>query len=57
MVELISGLALLAFWIVLQFVVQPTTGWIHVALAAGVILVVRGIVVSGSGKAVGSARS
>jgi hypothetical protein len=46
MLELLGGLALLAFWIVLQFVVQSTTGWIHVALAAGVILVIRGIVVS-----------
>jgi uncharacterized membrane protein len=46
MMEFVAGLALLALWIVLQFVVQATTGWIHVALAAGVILVIRGIVVS-----------
>ncbi|MGH7594346.1 MAG: hypothetical protein ACRELE_10925 [Gemmatimonadales bacterium] len=46
MLEFIAGLALLALWGVLQFVVQPATGWIHVALAAGVILVIRGIAVS-----------
>jgi uncharacterized membrane protein len=43
MIEFISGLFLLGVWVVLQFVVRPTTGWIHVALAAGVILVIRGI--------------
>lgn len=41
--EFVAGLVLIAVWIVLQFVVQPATGWIHVALAAGVILVIRGI--------------
>ncbi|MGH7524338.1 MAG: hypothetical protein ACREK8_08535 [Gemmatimonadales bacterium] len=46
MIEFISGLVLLGIWAVLQFVVRPTTGWIHVALAAGVILVIRGIAVS-----------
>ncbi len=43
MIELAAGFILLAAWGVLQFVVQPATGMIHVALAAGVILVVRGI--------------
>jgi hypothetical protein len=43
MFELLSGLAVLVAWGVLQFVVQPVTGWIHVALIAGVVLVIRGI--------------
>lgn len=43
MFELIGGLACIAAWLVLQFVVQPATGWIHVALVAGVVLLIRGI--------------
>jgi len=46
MIEFISGIALLVLWAILQFVVQPATGFIHIALAAGVILVIRGIAVS-----------
>ena len=45
-IEFLAGIALLVLWIILQFVVQPATGWIHVALAAGVILVIRGIATS-----------
>ncbi len=44
MLELIAGLLAVLFWGVLQFVVQATTGYIHLLLAAGVLLVVRGIV-------------
>ena len=44
--DFMLGLALIAIWIVLQFVVQSTSGMIHIALAAGVILVIRGIAVS-----------
>ena len=44
--DLILGGILIASWIVLQFVVQSTSGFIHVALGAGVILIIRGIVVS-----------
>ena len=46
MIEFLLGLACIVAWVVLQFVVQSTSGFIHVALAAGVILIVRGIVVS-----------
>ena len=46
MPEFLSGLLLIGVWIVLQFVVQSTSGMIHLLLAAGVILVIRGIVVS-----------
>jgi hypothetical protein len=44
--EFILGVALIIVWIVLQFVVQSTSGFIHIALAAGVILIIRGIAVS-----------
>jgi hypothetical protein len=44
--EFILGVALLVTWLVLQFVVQSTSSLIHIALAAGVILVIRGIAVS-----------
>jgi hypothetical protein len=44
MFDLLAGLVLLVAWAVLQFVVQPASGWIHVFLTAGVILVIRGIV-------------
>jgi ABC-type amino acid transport system permease subunit len=46
MIEFVSGILLLVLWVILQFVVQPATGFIHIALAAGVILVIRGIAVS-----------
>lgn len=44
--ELLLGIALIVTWLVLQFVVRSTSGFIHIALAAGVILIVRGIAVS-----------
>lgn len=44
--DLILGGILIIVWAVLQFGVQSTSGFIHVALAAGVIFVIRGIVVS-----------
>jgi hypothetical protein len=45
--DLVIGLLILAAWAVLQFAVQPETGWIHVGLIVGVIMVIRGIVLSG----------
>jgi hypothetical protein len=44
MFDLLAGLVLLVLWGVLQFGVQPATGWIHVFLTAGVVLIIRGIV-------------
>jgi hypothetical protein len=41
--ELLIGIALLAGWGVLQFGAATASGWIHLALIAGVILVIRGI--------------
>ena len=51
--DFILGLVLIGAWIVLQFVVKSTSGSIHIALAAGVILVIRGIALSkwGNGQA------
>lgn len=46
MVELPLGVACVLVWGVLQFAVQPATGLYHILLAAGIILLVRGIVVS-----------
>lgn len=46
MSELLLGAVLLLVWGVLQFAVQPATGVYHILLAAGVILIVRGIVKS-----------
>ena len=40
----LAGLALLVVWIVLAFVVVWPSGWAHVPLAAGVILIAAGIV-------------
>ena len=45
--DLAIGFILLAVWGYLQFVVQPVTGWIHLLLIAGVLLVIRGIAVRG----------
>jgi hypothetical protein len=42
--DLAAGLLLVVVWGYLQFVVQPTTGLIHLALAAGVLGIIRGIV-------------
>ena len=44
--DFILGLLMLVIWIVLQFVVQSTSGFIHIALGAGVVLVIRGIALS-----------
>ena len=54
MAELIIGLIVLVAWAIMQFVVQLPTAWIHLALAAGVVLVVRGIVRAEPGDAPGS---
>ena len=48
--EFMLGLALLVVWVILQFVVQSTSGFIHIALAAGVIFVIRGIALSKWGR-------
>ncbi len=44
MVQIAVGLLILAAWGVVTFAVHPNTGWIHVGLIVGVLLVIRGIV-------------
>ena len=44
MFDLAAGLVLVVVWGILQFLVQPTTGLIHLLLGAGVIAIIRGIV-------------
>ena len=46
MIELLLGIVLVLVWGALQFIVQPATALIHVALVAGVVLIVRGIVLA-----------
>lgn len=46
MAELLIGILCLVGWAVLQFAVQPAGALYHILLAAGVILMVRGIATS-----------
>jgi len=41
---LVAALVALAGWIVLAFVVRIAAGWVHLLLAAGVLLLVRRVV-------------
>ena len=41
--DMMLGFLLLAAWAILQFVVQPLTGWINLLLIAGVLMLIRGI--------------
>ena len=43
--EFAAALLLLILWVVLAFVAAIPSGWVHVLLAVGCILVARGIVV------------
>lgn len=45
--DLLIGFLLLAGWGVLQFGTATHSGWIHVLLIAGVLLVIRGIALRG----------
>jgi len=45
--DLLIGFLLLAGWGVLQFGTATRSGWIHVLLIAGVLLVIRGIALRG----------
>lgn len=40
----LSAVILLTVWAILVFAVAPHTGWVHVPLGVGVILMARGIV-------------
>ncbi len=47
--EGLTGIALIALWIALQCFSHSTSGFIHLLLGVGVVLVVRGIVTSAWG--------
>lgn len=42
--SLVLGVALMIAWIVLGLVVPLGAGWVHLLLAAGVMLLIRGVV-------------
>ncbi len=44
---LLIGSALIILWVVGVFVTHITTGWVHIPLAVGAVLMAIGIVVSG----------
>jgi uncharacterized membrane protein len=43
-VSLVLGLVCLAVWLVFTFIAPVGAGWIHLFLAAGVILLIRRVV-------------
>lgn len=43
-VSLIAGVLLLVVWIVLAFVIPVGAGWVHLLMAAGVVLLIRRVV-------------
>ena len=43
-VSLVSGLLLLVIWIIAGLIVPLGAGWIHLALAAAVMLLIRAVV-------------
>lgn len=45
-IEGFAGVGLVAVWAMLQFSQATGTGMIHILLGAGVVLIVRGIVLS-----------
>jgi hypothetical protein len=42
--SLLGAVALLALWVVLAFVAAIPSGWVHIPLALGSVLIVRAIV-------------
>ncbi len=44
---LLIGSALIILWVVGVFVTNITTGWVHIPLAVGTVLMAIGIVVTG----------
>jgi len=42
--SLVLGLLLLVAWVLLAFVLPVGTGWVHLLMAAGVVLLVRRVV-------------
>lgn len=46
MLEGVAGVVMVAVWGMVQFFQTPSTGTIHILLALGVVLIIRGIVTS-----------
>lgn len=42
----VSGALLVIVWIVLAFVIAVPAGWVHLFLAAGTVMIARGIILS-----------
>ena len=53
---LVVALVLIMFWVIAVFVVDIATGWVHLPLAVGSVLIAIGIVVSGEQRAGGGKR-
>lgn len=47
----LGGIASIVAWIALAFGAAVQTGWVHVLLGAGVVLIARGIVLQNGGAA------
>jgi hypothetical protein len=46
--SLIVGIVAMVAWIILGFVVPLGAGWVHLLLAVGMMLLIRGVVVGGN---------
>lgn len=44
--SVLGGFGLLVLWVVLALVIALPTGWVHLPLAAGAVLIARGIVLA-----------
>jgi len=47
----LAGIAFVVAWIVLAFGAALETGWVHVLLGVGVVLIARGVVMQNGGSA------
>lgn len=45
-ISFVAGTLLVIGWIVVAFVIAVTAGWVHLLLAAGTVMIARGIVLS-----------
>lgn len=49
-VSLIAGIVVMVAWIVLGFIVPVGAGWVHLLLAAGMMILVRAVVMARRGE-------
>ena len=50
-ISFVAGTLLVIGWIVVAFVIAVPAGWVHLLLAAGTVMIARGIVLSPAAKA------